>query len=193
MKTRITKEMIVEAGFMIVRDEGEEKLSVRNIAGILGCSTQPIMYCYPTVSELRQDILEKANEFHTKYLVRETGNHILIDIGMNYVRFASEEKNLFKFIVMSDNSQGAGVADLIASDDAGGLLSILEREHELTSEQARDVLELLFTQFHGYAALMAYGSAKYDLIHCKRQLLRVYYGVIAFIKSGERLETVMLV
>lgn len=193
VKARVTKEMIVEAGMMIVRDEGEEKLSVRNIAGIIGCSTQPIMYCFPTTAELKSAVLEKANEYHTDHLTKGVGesSNFIVGIGLNYIRFAAEERNLFKFILNSDNSQG--LAELINSDDAGGLLLPLMRDHGLNEDQARDALEAVFAEFHGYAAMMAFSSGKFDLIHFKRQLLRVYFGVIGFIKGGERPETVMLV
>ena len=45
-KTRITKEMIINAGFEIVRFDGVEALNARNIASKLSCSTQPVMYCF---------------------------------------------------------------------------------------------------------------------------------------------------
>ncbi len=180
---RVTKEMIVEAGLGIIREEGEDKLTVRNVAARLGCSTQPVMYCFPTMVELRDSILENANSYHIGYLMKNDNMNtdILIGIGLNYIRFAAEERNLFRFIAMSDNS-GGGLAELINSDDTGELLVPLERMYGLTHEQSRNVFEALFVCFHGYAALMAYSTAKYDHVRFKKQLIRVYRGIITEIK-----------
>lgn len=43
-KVKITKKMVTEASFEIVRDSGHENLNARTIAEYLGCSTQPILY-----------------------------------------------------------------------------------------------------------------------------------------------------
>lgn len=40
--TIIAQEVIIEAAFELVRKEGFEVLSARNIAKQIGCSTQPI-------------------------------------------------------------------------------------------------------------------------------------------------------
>jgi len=40
--TIIAQEVIIEAAFELVRKEGFEVLSTRNIAKQIGCSTQPI-------------------------------------------------------------------------------------------------------------------------------------------------------
>lgn len=185
MKMRISRDQIVEAGLSLVREEGEGKLSVRNVAARLGCSTQPIMYCYPTMAEFRADILEKANSFHISRLVNKSDDNtdLLIMIGINYIKFAWEEKNLFKFIAMSDKEQNAGLAELISTDDPGGILTPLRQMYGLTADEAKNVFEALFACFHGYAALMAYScSAKYDALHYKKELTRVYRGLIAEVK-----------
>ena len=45
-KQRITREMVLDAAFSIAREQGMEQVLVKNIAGRLGCSVQPIYsYC----------------------------------------------------------------------------------------------------------------------------------------------------
>ena len=44
--TTITQEVIIETAFEMVRKEGFAVLSARNIAKQIGCSTQPIYWCY---------------------------------------------------------------------------------------------------------------------------------------------------
>ncbi|MBQ9484417.1 MAG: TetR/AcrR family transcriptional regulator [Ruminiclostridium sp.] len=185
MKQKVTRDMIVETGFSIIREEGEAALSVRSVAAKLGCSTQPVMYWYKSVGEMKAAIIERANAFHTEFLTKGGYDDVLIGIGMNYIRFAAEEKNLFRFLVMSDNADGGGIAELMAPDASEDLLKPLEWKYGLTSEQSRDVFEALFSCFHGYAALIAYNAAAYDALHLKKQLVHIYRGVIEDIKSGK--------
>ncbi len=195
LREKITREKIADAGFMLVREEGEEKLNVRNLAKRLGCSTQPIMYCYRSVNELREDILNKADEFQTEYLTKDiTGvTDIMIGIGLNYIKFAAEESKLFRFIFLSDRSRGgSGIADLINGDVNGELLTPIMQNEGLSEHDARNVFEAFFAAFHGYASLIAYNMTTYDKRHCYFQLSRIYYGVIDSIKyeNARKSETV---
>ncbi len=187
-KAKVTKEMIVAEGLELIRENGEEKLNVRNLAARLGCSTQPVMYCYPTVGKLRKDILEKANEFHTAFLTQGLipGVDIIIGIGINYIRFAEEERNLFRFIFLSDEAQSSGIAELITSDESRELLRPVIDSRRISESDAGDILEALFAAFHGYAMLIAYNMMPYDKRQCKKQLERIYRGVISGIYEENR-------
>ena len=48
-KVRVTKEMVENASFEIIKRSGHESLSARAIAEYLGCSTQPVLYNFKTV------------------------------------------------------------------------------------------------------------------------------------------------
>ena len=53
---KISKEMILDAAFSIVREYGIEKLSNRELANKLKCSIRPIYYQFKNVEEfLKQD------------------------------------------------------------------------------------------------------------------------------------------
>jgi len=59
-KARVTREDILNAAFDLIRAEGQEALSVRAVAKRLGCSTQPVLYNFATVEELKDAVYEKA-------------------------------------------------------------------------------------------------------------------------------------
>ena len=56
-KVKITKEMIENASFEVIRERGHENLSARTIAEYLKCSTQPVLYSFRTVDEIREAAL----------------------------------------------------------------------------------------------------------------------------------------
>ena len=53
-KVKITKQMIEEASFELIRANGHENLNARAISEHLGCSTQPVLYAFKTVDEIRE-------------------------------------------------------------------------------------------------------------------------------------------
>lgn len=95
----ISKEMIDDAAFNLVRTGGIETLSVRNIARDLGCSTKPVYRTYGNMEKLRQAVNEKVLEFMKENVstYRRTG-HVLLDLGIANVLCAIKEKHLFLYI-----------------------------------------------------------------------------------------------
>ena len=187
-KARITKEMIIEAGLEILRGEGQESLNVRRIAAELGCSTQPVMYHYKTVDELKADIYAAADRFHTEYIMRQNENadDPMLSVGLNYIRFAYEEKFLFRFLFQSDKFRNVGLRELIGGEETGFLITPLARQAGLTFEQAKAVFEALFICVHGYASLLANNSMEYREEHCAKLLTSTFMGVIGYTTRGEQ-------
>ena len=52
-KAKVTKEMIVDAAFAIAREAGVENINARTVSKRLRCSTQPVMYHFATMEELK--------------------------------------------------------------------------------------------------------------------------------------------
>ncbi len=98
-KAKITKEMVVDAAFDIARIKGAEQINARTVSQKLGCSTQPVMYHFAKIEDIKRATYEKTDWFHTGYLlnVDEQSEDFMLGIGMNYIRFAVEEPNLFRF------------------------------------------------------------------------------------------------
>ena len=106
-KVRITKEDIVEAAVGIVRESGAQALNARTVAAALNCSTQPVFSNFETMEALRLAVVEKADRLCGVYMQRETqkGEYPPYKAsGMAYIRFAKEEKELFKLLYMRDRS-----------------------------------------------------------------------------------------
>ena len=64
-----TKEAMIEGAFSLIREQGHEALTVRNLAAYLKCSTQPIMYQFPDTEMLKELTYQKADAFHTEYIL----------------------------------------------------------------------------------------------------------------------------
>lgn len=70
-KVKVTKDMIIDAAFNVAREAGAENINARTVAKNLKCSTQPVMYQFETIEELKKAVYAKADRFHTEYRLLE--------------------------------------------------------------------------------------------------------------------------
>ncbi len=107
-KQRITKEMVVDTAFALVRESGPEALTVGAIAARLGCSVQPIYSYCRNMGGLRQEVAARAGEALRADLAASLDPaDPFRSTGQAYVRFARREPQLFRLAVLRQR-QGIG-------------------------------------------------------------------------------------
>ena len=115
-KTKINEEMIVSAAVEVVRQKGFENVNARTVSEQLHCSTQPVMYHFSTIENLKRAAYRKADKEHSEYLMNAPqGQDPILAIGLNYIRFAVEEPQLFRFLFQSGYAEGNSLLDMIES------------------------------------------------------------------------------
>ncbi len=179
-KAKITREMIVEAAFEIVRVKGAENVNARTVAQKLGCSTQPVMYHFAKIDDMKRAVYEKAGRFHTEYLmkVEEPQNGMMLGIGLNYIRFAIKEPYLFRFLFQSGYVAENSLPEMIEFGEVTPFLSVMCKTTEMNLEQAKEVFLTIAMFVHGYASIIANNSLEYDEKVVALHLQRVYRGAI---------------
>ena len=170
-----TKEAMVEGAFQLIREKGHECLTARSLAAFLGCSTQPIMYQFPSLEELREQAYQRADAFHTEYILPPDGD--LLSMGLRYIQFAKEEPRLFRFLFQSGRFSGLSLAELIRAPEAEDVLAAVSAGEGLSPEEAADFFEPLVAVVHGYASLIANNALKYDPDAIRRALLTMAEGL----------------
>ena len=106
-RPKVTREQIVNGALALVRRGGEAALTAKALAAELSCSTQPIFWHYSGMDEIRSQVCEQALRLFDRF-IRSGGENVspYKAIGLNYIRFAEEEKELFKLLFMSENERG---------------------------------------------------------------------------------------
>jgi AcrR family transcriptional regulator len=179
-KVKVTKKMVEDASFEVIRKSGHENLNARAIAEYLGCSTQPVLYSFKTVDEIREAAYEIADSYHTGFIMpKEADENPMLTLGLNYVRFGQDEKNLFRFLFQTDKFGGKDVAHLMADPGLSEILKIMAAGLKVDTEQAREMFLAFFCVAHGMASLLANNSMEDDEEQCKKMLENVFYGMIA--------------
>lgn len=161
-RSKITKDMIVEAAFQIAREHGAEQINARALSERLGCSTQPVMWHFKTIADIKKAAYEKANSFHTAHVMYIQDQAPMKAIGLNYIHFAATEPNLFRFLFQSDGFSGMSFTDLLNSDELTPIYTILSKETKTGLDDAKQIFKTLFLYVHGYASMLANNSMTYD-------------------------------
>ncbi len=189
-KPKITKQIILDAAFKIIRNEGVDKVTARNISELLGCSTQPVLYYFATIDEIKKEAYNMADEYHSNYIMnmeKDYGNPMLT-IGMNYIQFAKEESNLFHFLFQTNEFSGESIISLVNSEENLPVLGVLQKELNATLEETKNIFSTLFIFVHGYASLYANNNMDYDEETVASALRRVFIGAVCTTNQGKNAE-----
>ena len=184
-KAKVTRDMIVDAAFDLVRAEGQGALNARAVARRLGCSTQPVLYAFATMEELKAAVYARADDFHTAYILPKdaAGDAALLALGLNYVRFGHEERHLFRFLFESNQFGGMDMKSLLRGPGMDALVNILAEGLGCGAEAAEKVFLTFFAVAHGLASLLANNAMAYDETECTEMLETVFRGALASLKG----------
>lgn len=166
-KARITRDMIIDATYDVIRTEGIGMVNARSIAKRLDCSTQPILYYFSGMDEIKNAVYQKADGYHTSFIMNIQGEdpNPILEIGMRYVRYAVAEKKLFKFLFQSDKFDNKDLTETINADKLLPVLQMMSRAMSLSLEQAKKLFEFVFLTVHGIASLLANNGMAFDKQH----------------------------
>ena len=186
-RAKVTREMIVDAAFAVARETGAESISARTVSERLNCSTQPVMYHFATIEELKRAVYAKADRYHSEYLMdrKSPQKGVMLGIGLNYIRFAIEEPHLFRFLFQSDYFNGKTLLELIDAEELTPVLSAMQRSLGIGMEQTKTVFVTVFLFAHGYASIIANNELKYDEDTINSHLERAYRGAILAAQEGK--------
>ena len=181
-KAKVTKEDIVNAAVGIVRQQGDQAINARVLADALNCSTQPIFSNFSTMEELHLAVIEKAGAVYNDYIAREVaaGKYPAYKAsGMAYIRFAKEEKELFKLLYMCDR---AGQPHPEDAESFNQMADMIKNSTGMETEQTRLFHLEMWAYVHGIATMFATGflDLEWELVSCMLtdayQGLRKQYG-----------------
>lgn len=163
-KIKISKDMILEAAFEIVREQGIEKLSNRELANKLKCSIRPIYYQFENVKEMQEELYSKIEKYFYKFLM----DHMVDDIpkykqiGINYIKFAKKEKKLFQALFMSEIGLTPNAFISKNGKDYEEIAKMIKISTNLNDDDIKAFHTKMWIFCHGIASLVANNTIHLD-------------------------------
>ena len=158
-KAKYTKEQIADVAFELVRTEGEDVLTARNLAARLGTSTAPIFTAFEKIEDIQREVSVRAWALYSEYIKAGLKQSIPFKgTGLMYIKFAREETNLFKLLFMKGNSDES-LSHYFPSGDTNEPLvrGTVENTYGLDEKKARKLYNHLSVYVHGIAVMFAQG------------------------------------
>ena len=175
-KIKVSREDIINTCLEIVRISGIEGINARNIASVLGCSTQPIFSNFKSMEELEEEAVLAAYQIYLDFIKREVESEKYPKykaFGMAYIRFAREEKELFKLLFMRDRRG----EDLSSSPDFDESVEWIMLTNGITREKAMLMHIEMWSCVHGIGVMLATSFLPLDEEFISRMISDIYWGV----------------
>ena len=162
-KVKFTSKEIIEAAVNITRAKGIDAVTAREVGSTLGVSSRPLFTYFDTVEELKREVYLYAKNLYKEYvengLKAETP---FLGVGQQYLRFAKEEPNLYKYLFLTppDDVHGGVMEGLKLSQDLarGSLMTIYNMDADTADKYFRD----LWLVAYGFTTMIAIGECPYD-------------------------------
>ena len=158
---KIKKEDLIKGSIKIIRDEGDSNLSARNLAKVVGCSTQPIFRLFTNMDDLKRTVYDDVYELQKKYLLKGKEHQVpFIGVGLSYIDFATKEKNLFKFLFMSSFTKYNNILEMADNEDGKKYTEMIIKSTGLSPESSKQIYINTWLIIHGIASMMATTNSK---------------------------------
>ena len=188
-KSRITKDMILQAAVEVVRQNGFESVNARTVSQQLHCSTQPVMYHFSTIDSLKRAAYTQVDQMHSEYMLRILPDRDpILGIGLNYIRFAVEEPQLFRFLFQSGYAKENSLLEMIDSEELAPVLAVMQAGVGLSMEKTKEVFLTVSLFAHGYASIIANNALEYDEALIAAHLERAWDGAVLSAMQEEKEE-----
>ena len=187
-KPKFTKEQMIDAAIDLICEQGEDRLTARELGKQLGSSSCPIFTLFKDMDEVKAEVKKRAVEVFDSYMaVAENYTPAYKKRGMQWVKFASENPRLFRLLFMQET-------DVKSFDDAQNVIpfgkqndiDIIMRDYNATKEQAEHLFKQMWTFTYGMCSLVATKVCTFTEEEITVALGEIFQGMIFVIKSGDK-------
>lgn len=147
---KVSKEAIINAAVDVLREGGAASINARSVAKKLGCSTQPIYLSFQNMEDLKAAMTQRAIALHTQH-VRDSFR-IRDDIsscysqysryssyGVGFVKFAAQEKNLFRWLYLEGRQFGSYQDDVLLPEIIAAIVTEFGYSKEIAQKLHQDM------------------------------------------------------
>jgi len=161
-KPKYTREQIINGAYQLVREAGIESIDARRLAKRLDCSTQPLFTMFKSMDEIKYEVKKKAYAEYDQRceLALKDAELPFRQAGINYIVFALEEPNLFKFLFTGRSQQT--YIEFNLDHNHKEILQACQKQYGLNEKYAKELYFSSWVFVHGLAVLVNSQTIKKD-------------------------------
>lgn len=183
-RAKFTKEHIAKVAFDLVRADGMEALTARNLGKHLGSSYCPIFTLFSNMEEVQNAVMKQANDLYDKYINEGLNQEIaFIGTGTQFVKFAKNEPKLFKIMFLQGNAPVEPANYLPDTRTTyPKVLASLTGPYNLSEEAAKHIYLHLAVYTVGIGTLCAGDVCAFNDEQVKDMFTEVFHSLLTEIK-----------
>ena len=124
-------------------------INARSVAKELGCSTQPIYLSFQNMDDLKAAMTQRAVALHTRHVRNSNSDTQYSCYGMGFVKFAEEERHLFRWLYLDGEQFGPYRDDVLLPE----IIAAMVNEYGYTEKVARKLHQDMTYYSYGMAIL----------------------------------------
>ena len=186
-KAKYTKKEVAAVALEMIRTDGLDALTARELGKRLGMSVSPIFTMFRNMEEVKQCARELAMAEFREYIsdYREF-SPAFKRIGMMIVSYGIHQPELFKLLFMQEHREPRDFSESIR--DLGEIpatcVELICRDYGMTREEAWLLFEQLWTHAFGLGAMCAMKVCNFSEEEIGRRLGLVFAGMVTLVTSG---------
>lgn len=177
-KIKVTEEQIITAALELTRLNGIESVNARAIAKELKCSIQPIFTNFATMGSLKKHLNDRAQSIYDDYTQKgmESNSNPFLGIGLGYIQFAQNEKNLFKLLFMTNEFKQTGLIQIVKDDENQEIVKLVSQISGLNMHKAEQLFIDIWLTTHGIASMIATNDLELNVDEITKILKDAFAG-----------------
>ena len=178
-KAKFTKQQITDAALQIVREEGVEKLTSRNLGKKLGSSACPIFTVFSSMEEVEKSMVEAAKAIYKGYVEDGLTQDIPFrGVGEQYICFAENEPRLFQMLFMSETATSLDRVIPTLDESYAKVLDSVMLTYGLDQTTAEQLYRHLWIYTHGIACLCATKTCQLSEQEIRNMMSEVFLSLL---------------
>ena len=176
-KFKFTRDEITNAALNVTRKNGISGLTARALDAELGCSVKPIFGLFKNMEEVGQEVFIASDLLYQNYLREDMAKGKYSPYkasGMAYIRFAKEERELFKLLFMRDRSREKIEEN---KEEIRPLMQLIQQNLGISEDEAYLFHLEMWLYVHGIATMIATSYLDWDDEFISRVLTDAYMGL----------------
>ena len=187
-KAKFTREEIIEAALDLAAEKGIRALTARELGTALGTSTRPIFTAFENMEEVLSEVRKAALARFEAYARKAMDfSPVYKELGVQMIAFAAEQPKLYRLLFMTEKPEAQNFDDVFANlgDMATLSVEVIQRDYELSYENARLLFQHNWIHTYAIGALIATGVCRFTSNEIQDMLSREFVAMLMLIKSGK--------
>lgn len=186
-KAKFTQEEIINVAMQIVREQGMEAVTSREIGRRLKSSACPIFTVFQNMEELNSALIAAIRSLYREY-IREGLSQLLAfqGVGTAYIKFARNEPKFFQLLFMTELKSPTDIDHILAAIDENynEILRSVKEPYNLTKEEAERLYQHLWVYTHGIATLCATKVCTFSDEEIRERMKEIFISLLKNIKEA---------